>query len=76
MKALTLIPKRLDTAVAAVFGRRLVPILAVLLEKGEEKQAKQVAIELMQGGGRGKIVTLHTEAQYEAVSRKLEAEPI
>ena len=74
MKALTLIPKKLDHAVAFAFGRVLPPILSVRLEKGEEKLAGEVAKELLDYGVRGKIVTVHTEAQAEAAERRLHAE--
>ena len=74
MKALSLIPKRLDHAVAMAFNRTLPPILSVRLEKGEERLAKEVALELMSNGMRGKIVTVHTEAQAEAAERRMQAE--
>ena len=74
VKALSLIPKKLDHGVAMAFGRILPPILSVRLEKGEERLAKDVALELMSHGMRGKIVTVHTEAQVEAAERRMAAE--
>lgn len=74
MKALSLLPKQLDHSIAAMFGRHLPPILSVRLEKGEERLAKEVGMDLMAHGRRGKIVTVHTEAQVEAAERRMEAE--
>ena len=74
MRALSLLPTRASHAVALAFGRTLPPILSVRLEKGEERLAKEVGIELMSGGHRGKIVTVHTEAQAEAAERRMQAE--
>ena len=74
MKALSLLPRQLDTSIAAMFGRHLPPILSVRLEKGEERLAREVGIELMSEGARGKIVTVHTEAQAEAAERRMQAE--
>lgn len=74
MKALSLIPKQMDHSIAAMFGRFVPPILSVRLEKGEERLAKEVGAELMSGGHRGKIVTVHTEAQADAAERRMQAE--
>ena len=75
MKAQALLPTPIATAVAVAFGRRLTPILSILLEKGEEKMKGLDASAMIAGGAaRGRLVTVHTQAQYEAASRRLESE--
>jgi len=74
MKVLSLIPRKLDYAVALAFGRTILPILSIRLERGEERLAKEVGIELMGYGASGKIVTVHTEVQAEAAERRMQAE--
>lgn len=73
MKALSLLPTQAAFSIGQAFGRYFPPILAVLLERGEEKMARDVAMELSEGT-RGKIVTINTVAQYEAAERRLQAE--
>ena len=57
-----------------MFGRRLpMPILSVILEKGEKSVERQV-IEAMVGARDVYLVSVHTVQDYEAASRRVEAE--
>lgn len=77
MKALSLLPKQLDHSVRHAFGGQpLAPILSVRLDKGEEKLAREVAVELMSSGSCGKVVTVHTQVDVEASERRMEADKL
>ena len=71
MKAASFLPKQLNVSVGRVFRSRPVqPILAVLLDAGEEKLRQDVEAELATVG---RIVSVNTVAELAAAESRIEA---
>ena len=73
MRAAILKPTKLAQALAPMFGRRAMPIMSVILEKGEKSVERQV-LEAMVDTRDVYTVSVHTVADYEAAHRRYEAE--
>ena len=71
MKAASFLPKQLGVSVGRLFSSRPVaPIIAVLLEPGEERLRLDVERELI---ATGRIVSVNTVAELAAAESRIEA---
>ena len=74
MRAAILKPTKMALVLAPVFGHRApMPILSVILERGEKSIEQQVLKSLVDTRDTY-LVSVHTAADYEAAHRRYEAE--